>query len=56
VAQIGYDALMSGKAVEIPGMKNEMMVKMANIMPASWTASSMGKLHENKHDTVSSRQ
>ncbi|MFN7115566.1 MAG: SDR family NAD(P)-dependent oxidoreductase [Saprospiraceae bacterium] len=56
VAQAGYDALMKGKPVEIVGMKNEMMVKMANVMPASWTTSMMGKLHEDKHESETERQ
>lgn len=50
VAKAGYDALINDKPVEIVGFKNEMMIKMANIMPASWTASMMGKLHESKHE------
>ncbi len=33
VARYGYDALMSGEAKVIPGIKNKMQVGMANVLP-----------------------
>ncbi len=48
VAQAGYKALMSGKRLEVVGFKNEMQVRMGNLMPDSWTAAMMSRLYEEK--------
>jgi uncharacterized protein len=48
VAKAGYDAMMSGKNVIIPGFVNHMLALGAKIGPTAMSTSIAGKLNKNK--------
>jgi short-subunit dehydrogenase len=38
VARVGYDAMMKGKSVAIPGFRNKLIPVAARVMPRPWIA------------------
>jgi len=46
VAKVGYEGLMSGKTVVIPGAMNNLGVLGVKLMPRSWAANLVRGLHE----------
>jgi short-subunit dehydrogenase len=48
VAKVGYDAMMAGKRVAIPGVKNRLIVAMSRFMPRTALAAFVRKLNESR--------
>jgi short-subunit dehydrogenase len=48
VARVGYDALMSGKRVAIPGMKNRLLVGLSRFAPRVALLAFVRKLNESR--------
>jgi uncharacterized protein len=47
VAKIGFDGLMRGRRIVIPGWHNRMLMLMLRIFPRSWVISMVGMLNES---------
>jgi short-subunit dehydrogenase len=46
VARVGFDALMRGKRVAIPGIKHRLMAALSPCLPSRWTARIVRRLHQ----------
>lgn len=49
VAEYGYRAMMAGKAVAIPGLKNQIFAAGVRFLPRSFVVMAARKIEENKH-------
>jgi uncharacterized protein len=49
VAEYGFKAMMKGKAVAIPGLKNSIMATTVRFIPRSLVVKAARKIQENKH-------
>ena len=49
VAEFGYRAMMRGKAVAIPGLKNSIMATSVRFIPRSLVVKAARKIQEKKH-------
>ena len=48
VAEIGYDAMMRGKAVAVAGWKNELMVAVSRRTPVMWAARAAARVNKDR--------
>jgi hypothetical protein len=49
VAEFGYQAMMKGKAVAIPGLKNSIMATAVRFIPRSLVVKAARKIQEKKY-------
>jgi short-subunit dehydrogenase len=49
VAQYGYNAMMKGKTIAIPGLKNRFMAKAVGFFPRAFIVKKARKVQEKKH-------
>lgn len=49
IAEYGYRAMMKGKSVAIPGLKNQIMATSIRFLPRSFVVKAARKIQENKH-------
>jgi len=49
VAEYGYAAMMEGKSVAIPGLKNKFMAFSVRLLPRSFAAKMAGRIQTRKH-------
>ena len=49
IAEYGYRAMMKGKSVAIPGLKNQIMTTSIRFLPRSFVVKAARKIQENKH-------
>jgi uncharacterized protein len=49
VAEYGYNAMMKGRAIAIPGLKNQLMAASVRFFPRSLVVNAARRIQENKH-------
>lgn len=49
IAEYGYRAMMEGKSVAIPGLKNQILTTSIRFLPRSFVVKAARKIQENKH-------